>query len=191
MNIIGIFILFAHCSDRVDRNNSVIMICVIVMIVYYSIWVNISVEIVPGSVIPTRSLVNRTWAGTCRILACTRAAFIAGDFRRPLETFGVPSPSSTLALVFCVVWLTRCVRPCGLEHAVTWREDRAGLHLRCHPAPPASCPLTAPSMRGVKGGTPVACLICVIVIMIILQRSNRSSVRVMVRCESFVLWVVG
>ena len=58
----------------------------------YSIWVNISAEIFPGSVSPTRSLVNRTWAGTCRILACTRTAF-ADDFRRPLGTFGVPSPS--------------------------------------------------------------------------------------------------
>ena len=77
---------------------------------------------------------HRTWAGTCRILACTRTAFITGDFRRPLGTFGVPSPSSTLALVFCVVWPTRCVRPCGLEHAVTRWENRAGLHLRCRPA---------------------------------------------------------
>ena len=111
---------------------------------------NIYEKSFPGSVSPTR-LLTCHMGGTFRILACARTAS-AGGFRRPLGTFGVPSPPPPgLGFLRSV---THAVCPAlWADHAVHGGKTVPAC-LRCHPAPQTSYPLPTSSMRRVKG-TPV------------------------------------
>ena len=109
------------------------------------------------SVSPTRSLVNRTWAGTCRILACTRTAF-TGDFVSRSGRSAFPRLRFRPGLGF-LRSVTHAVCP-----ALWARARRHTVGRPCRPAPPVpSCTsgvLPPPYLlhEEGEGGTPAACL---------------------------------